>query len=134
MTSSMSDTPESRPAELFQEEIAHLRSASGWTRFIGVGGFVAAGVLGLAMGLVAAAGNRFGVTLTATLTGILSVLLMAGAAHQLLGYSRDVRSFLANDGPALPRAFRSLRHFFTLTSLYLALTVAAEMLNLLGVK
>jgi hypothetical protein len=128
----MSETPESRPAELFEEEIGQLRSASGWARFIAVAGFIVAGVFGLALGLGAAASDQLGITSTVILMWIVGVVFIGAAAQQLFGYSRNVRSFLAGDGPALPRAFRSLRHVFALTCLYMVLTVAMEGLRLLG--
>jgi len=128
----MSETPESRPAELFQEEIAHLRSASAWARFIAVAGFIVAGLFGLALGLIGAANDQLGITSKVILMWVVSIVLIAATAHQLLGYSRDIRSFVAHDGPALTRAFRSLRHAFGLMCLYILLTVAGEVLGLLG--
>jgi hypothetical protein len=132
MTPTPAETSESRPAELFQEEIAHLRSASAWARFIAVAGFIVAGVFGLALGLLVAANDRFGISSTVMLMWVVSIVLVAATAHQLLAYSRDVRSFVAHDGLALPRAFRSLRHVFALMCLYVLLTVASEVLGLLG--
>jgi len=128
----MSETPESRPAELFQEEVARLRSASAWARFIAVAGFIVAGLFGLALGLLIAGSDQFGISNTVILMWVVSIALIAATAHQLLGYSRDVRSFVAHDGPALTRAFRSLRHVLGLMCLYVLLTVAGEVLSLFG--
>jgi len=128
----MSETPASPPAALFEDEIAQLRSASGWARFIAVAGFIVASVFGLALGLVVAASDQMGITSIVILMWIFGVVFIGATAQQLFAYSRGVRSFLAGDGPALPRAFRNLRHVFALTCLYMALTVAMEGLRLLG--
>jgi Na+/melibiose symporter-like transporter len=132
MTPPATETSESPPAELFQDEVAQLRSASAWARFIAVAGFIVAGVFGLALGLIGAANDQLGITSKVILTWVVSIVLIAATAHQLLGYSREVRSFVAHDEPALTRAFRCLRRVVGLMCLYLLLTVGGEVLGMLG--
>jgi len=134
MTLPTTETLGSRPAEYSASEIAHLQSASNWARLTGVVGFVIIGASGLVLGVLIAARNRFGITLPAILINVVTTVVTAGVAKQLLAYSRDVRAFLAQDAPALARAFRSLRYYFKLAVLYLAFSIVTEMLTVLGIR
>jgi hypothetical protein len=134
MTLPTTETPGSRPAEYSAYELALLRSASNWARLTGIVGFVIIGASGLAIGLLIAARERFGITLSAILIDVVTTVVTAGVAKQLLAYSREVRAFLAQDAPALARAFASLRYYFKLAVLYLAFSVVTEVLTVVGIR
>jgi hypothetical protein len=121
------------PIELFGDDVAHLRGAAGWARFLGVVSFALTGLLGL--GSIAAVVWRR-LPIAKAVSDDIGMLASLGsfiaAAVLMLAYDRKVRSFLAHGDPALAQAFRSLRRLFQLWTLYTAFEILMTILSLLG--
>ena len=128
------------PVPLSNETITRLREASGWSRFIAIAGFVLSGLL--ALGLIV----LLGVTQTTLMrVGVgngglvlvfvpLALLLIAASSGAALvwGYGRGVSQFFTHGEPSLTRGFKSLRHFFTLSTILFALTSVLKLISVLG--
>lgn len=121
------------PIELFGDDAARLRGAAGWARFLGIVTLVLTGLLGL--GSIAAV-VRGRLPIAKALGGDIRTLATLGAfvaaAVLMLVYDRKVRSFLAQGDLTLAQAFRSLRRFFQLWTLYTAFEILETILSLLG--
>ena len=126
-----------QPVELSGPAIQHLRDASRWTRFLAIALFIATGALALAIvGIIVAARGAIppgtiGVTRT-IIPAVISLASTSTAATLLWLYGRDVVAFFKRGEPSLTQAFRKLRLFFKLWTLYVVLSIATDILALLG--
>jgi hypothetical protein len=125
------------PVPISNETIERLREASRWSRFLAIAGFVLCGLL--AVGLIVAialwqstelAGNAPLVAIVLPIALLLTVGV-SGAAL-LFGYGRSVSQFFDQGEPALSRGFKTLRYFFALWTILVALTSVIKLLSLLG--
>jgi len=123
----------SAPAELTDQEIAQLRSAAGWARFVAVVGFILSAVAAFIFVAfkITGTGGEFGST-TFALYFAITVIGVAVAAALILGYGQNVLAFFRHGDPALAQAFRRLRLFFTLWTLIGAIDILFEVVSLLG--
>jgi hypothetical protein len=128
------------PVPLSNETLARLREASGWSRFIAIAGFVLTGLLALLLVILlgvtqmeavkAALGNGKFVLIFVPVA-LLLIAAVSGAAL-VWGYGRGVARFFTHGEPSLTHAFKSLRHFFTLWTILLALTSVLKLIAVLG--
>jgi hypothetical protein len=130
--------PDYQPVPMSNETIAQLREASGWSRFVAIAGFVACGLLSLVLvGLLVASrmgAARLGFGGEFVLVFLpVALLLFAGVSASVLvwGYGRGVSQFFTHGEPSLTRGFSSLRHFFTLWTILVALTSALKLISVL---
>ena len=128
------------PVPLSNETMTRLREASGWSRFIAIAGFVLTGLLALLLIILLgvtqmdavklALGNgKF--VLVFIPVALLLVAAVSGAAL-VWGYGRGVSQFFTHGEPSLTHAFKSLRHFFTLWTILMALTSVLKLITVLG--
>ncbi len=108
------------PPELSSEDCERLRVAAGWARFAAIAGFVVSLLLALVM--VATLRRLMPVAQTAysIATTVVTTAAVGGAAGLVWAFARNVTLFFAEGEPALARAFRRLRHFFVLWTLFTA--------------
>ena len=119
-----------KPVELSGSEIQQLRNASGWARFLGIAGFIITGAF--ALGLIAIVVKMRGRLSIGNKWGVISLGVTGAAAALLWLYGRDVLAFFKRGEPSLTQAFRKLRLFFKLWTIYVALSMATDVLALLG--
>ena len=128
------------PVPLSNETMTRLREASGWSRFIAIAGFVLTGLLALLLVILLAVMQMDAVKLALrngkfvlvfVPVALLLIAAVSGAAL-VWGYGRGVSQFFTHGEPSLTRAFKSLRHFFTLSTILMALTSVLKLITVLG--
>jgi uncharacterized membrane protein len=117
--------------ELWNDDIAHLRKSAGWARFIAVVGFAVAGLMLfgsagflLKQGRIPARGAVNVMTFAATVASYVA------AAALIWSYARSLVAFVRNGERSLEQAFRRLRLFFQLWTVFVALDTAWTILSL----
>jgi len=128
------------PVPLSNETITRLREASGWSRFIAIAGFVLSALLALGLIVLVAVTQstlmRVGVgngELVLIFVPVALLLIAASSGAALVwGYGRGVSQFFTQGEPSLTRGFKSLRHFFTLSTILFALTSVLKLISVLG--
>ena len=128
------------PVPLSNETVARLREASSWARFVAIVGFVLSGLLTLGLivllGLTQTTLMQVGVgngRLVLVFVPVALLLIAASSGAALVwGYGRGVSQFFTHGEPSLTRGFKSLRHFFTLSTIMFALTSVLKLISVLG--
>ena len=113
--------PTGGPPEPSSEDFERLRVAAGWARFAAIAGFVVSLLLALVM--VATTLKRWmpvAQTAYAIATTVVSTIAVGGAAGLVWAFAQNVSLFFVEGEPALARAFRRLRYFFIVWTLFTA--------------
>ena len=86
----------------------------------------------LALALIGIVVNARGRVSIGNKWGVISTGVTGAAATLLWLYGRDVVAFFRWGEPSLTQAFRKLRLFFKLWAIYVVLSIATDVLALLG--
>jgi hypothetical protein len=120
------------PTELPASVRVHLRAAARWARFIAVGGILLVALFGSLAGLLIAHEGLRAVEDATLVPYAVALGSTALGSFQMWRYGRNLGSFLRRaDEPALTRAFRRMRHFLAVWTLYLVLSTAIAVLAVL---
>jgi hypothetical protein len=132
----MGDARPSQPVELSGPQIQQLRDTSGWARFLAIALFIVAGALGLAfVGIFVktrGASPVENISVPNLIPAVISLGVTGAAAALLWLYGRAVLAFFRQGEPSLAQAFRKLRIFFKLWTIFVVLGIVTDVVELLG--
>ena len=132
----MGEGQPSQPVELSGPQIQLLRDTSGWARFLAIALFIVTGALGLAfVGIFVqtrGAGTVANISVPNIIPAVISLGVTGAAAVLLWLYGRAVLAFFRQGEPSLAQAFRKLRVFFKLWTIFVVLGIVTDVVELLG--
>lgn len=113
-------------------DLERLRRAAGWARFIAIVGFTFSALFALVAALIVTRRLPGSLGISIEIMGAISAAGIAAASILLWAYAQNVAALFTEGEPALARAFRNLRHFFTLWTLTVAFDTITTMVSMLG--
>jgi hypothetical protein len=131
----MGEGQPSQPVELSGPQIQQLRDTSGWARFLAIALFIVTGALGLAfvgIFLKMRGASPVAISVPNIIPAVISMGVTGTAAALLWLYGRAVLAFFRQGEPSLAQAFRKLRVFFKLWTIFVVLSIVTDVVELVG--